>query len=635
MPPVFRSAGNDSNVAGASQFVAIPSLSGLKEFDICLAFLNLVGNADPTVVVAVTPPPGWTQLLRVQNNDTQLVVFWKYASPPEPPNWVWAIGSSDQHTGVAIAYQNVDLFVPVDATSIQRNPSSVNQPIAALVTSAPNTMLVVGIGTPATVAVTPPAGFSQRAIRSQAACQVQIAEHLQSFAGSVSGLQDTLGGAQTGVVAMVALRPSAGLHGLDEVREGLIDLLPPGSRDWMDLDPGGDWFIFYEAEAAALKKWAYDLSDTLRAELDPSGAFQKVPDWENALRLIRTRTALVGSLPARRAQVVSRLRESGASTRPNLRSIVGPLLGYADPTQVTILEVARAALATANTYSDLVGGAIPGPGTFTTHVNTFDDGAGVSRAGVQLTLDLTTTHLEQISVVVTGPPPVHNLANPGPVQHGTATFTAGSAEVVGIGTFFRSIFAPGMQISPTVGSTWLTIKSIQDDTHLILAANSPSSGTTVFYSRLAQAVLTWAAPIPGQPSGALIGKILLYANAGTPAVGNPVACQLLGQWTIAVSSSAAAGTVNSAALFVEGVGRDSAGNDGLGAEIFDWGVLIDRSLEGVVNPSDHDGVKAAMARFAQAHSLGNQSLIQISTIAGGVGAVPDDTYAIPDACIPA
>jgi hypothetical protein len=132
--------------------------------------------------------------------------------------------------------------------------------------------------------------------------------------------------------------------------------------------------------------------------------------------------------------------------------------------------------------------------------------------------------------------------------------------------------------------------------------------------------------------------VQLWASEGTlDTWGNPVGCELFGTWTVAVSSSGAAGTLTSSALFVEGTGRDSDGGDGLGAQIFHWGVQVDHDLEGEITPQDYDGARAALARFAQAHTLGEQALIFLPTDndPGNPGAIPDDLWAIPDACIPA
>jgi hypothetical protein len=106
--------------------------------------------------------------------------------------------------------------------------------------------------------------------------------------------------------------------------------------------------------------------------------------------------------------------------------------------------------------------------------------------------------------------------------------------------------------------------------------------------------------------------------------------QVAGVWTLQLSTSdGSAGTATGAALFVEGIGRES-GLDGLGAAIFYWAAVADPALMGP--NADLDAAKAAVRRIN--HATRNGSIVRASTVAGEVCVVPDEPAAIPDECIP-
>src|SRR5688572_27122784 len=128
----------------------------------------------------------------------------------------------------------------------------------------------------------------------------------------------------------------------EEVRSWLVSLLPPGVRDHYDLDHrASDVSRFFDALADAAKLFGPDVVDRLRDEVVPHRATEKLVDWEEALALTSTLASGGASLGARRAAILGRLRESGSYTLPNIQAIVGPLLGYLDPTQLSVVETDR------------------------------------------------------------------------------------------------------------------------------------------------------------------------------------------------------------------------------------------------------------------------------------------------------
>jgi hypothetical protein len=173
-------------------------------------------------------------------------------------------------------------------------------------------------------------------------------------------------------------------NSLNEVRRFLLNLLPPGAERLYSLVPGGDVFQLFDAFAATVKQFGFDLLDVLRAEITPAECIQRIPDWETALALASSQAALHGTTAQRRASILARLREVGGFTRALVRSVLAPLLGYADPSTVQLLNTNRAAMRAAHTYAGSVG-AQQTPGVFTANVF---DGGQVSKAGAQISITL-------------------------------------------------------------------------------------------------------------------------------------------------------------------------------------------------------------------------------------------------------
>jgi hypothetical protein len=180
---------------------------------------------------------------------------------------------------------------------------------------------------------------------------------------------------------------------LDEARRFLLNLLPPGAEPLYSLVPGGDAF------AAAVKQFGFDLLDVLRLEITPAECIQKLADRESALALVSTQAALHGTTEQHRAGVLSRLREAGGFTRPLVRAVIAPLLGFLNPATLQILNTDRVAMRATHTYTGSDTNQ-PTPGTF--RVAVIEDGQ-VTKAGAQLSIMLTTPALDQINLQLSTP----------------------------------------------------------------------------------------------------------------------------------------------------------------------------------------------------------------------------------------
>ena len=191
----------------------------------------------------------------------------------------------------------------------------------------------------------------------------------------------------------------------DEALDLIYQVLPAGMVRWMGLwDKDGDLYKFFSIIADMLRTYCFDFVDTLKAEIFPATTSQKIADFEDALALTTTPTAVYGTLAQRRAQVVGKLRESGAFTVTNTQSIVSPLLGYTNAANLVVIETDRSALRLLHSYP-FGASDVTLPASTTTRVS-FDvafDGGAVSGAGAHLIMVFDDSDLTPYSFTLTSP----------------------------------------------------------------------------------------------------------------------------------------------------------------------------------------------------------------------------------------
>ena len=177
--------------------------------------------------------------------------------------------------------------------------------------------------------------------------------------------------------------------------EALLGAFPPGVPERLAEGPGSPLaHLGAIGETLAASLGALDeLADSATPLTASAG---RLLDWERLFNLPVGR----GTLPARRAGVVSRLRARGAPTLAMVRGVLAPLLD-AEPASIVILEADRAALRELHTYEwagSLGFGLVAA--TFKIRVN---DDARVSGSGAQLDLTLTHDDVATITVQLTAP----------------------------------------------------------------------------------------------------------------------------------------------------------------------------------------------------------------------------------------
>jgi|GEM_PF-5469814 len=312
----------------------------------------------------------------------------------------------------------------------------------------------------------------------------------------------------------------------NEVRATLRSLFPPGDEELYAWD-NPESYVSRELEAVttAVRLKGTSAVDRVRQEFCPQASTEKAADWERIFSLSQSRTTVYGTLEGRRAQIVARWRESGASTQPHIQAALAAVFGY----EPQILEHSRAQMTAAHSY--------PLPNTpmllppFTAEGTTIRvaDNSRVSSGGARLTL-----------VVTTAPGQVLDLTLWGPTR---------------------------------ASVSWVTP-----------ASSSAAPRTLVFYGR---------------------------DFAGTEANG---------LWTLTLlNSTPAPARIDACSLFVEGIGRNASGAEGLAANLFEWTVLVDPARLGPT--ADLDFARQLVTRWNPAHCRGYLALMASS---GTPYAVFDD-----------
>ena len=137
------------------------------------------------------------------------------------------------------------------------------------------------------------------------------------------------------------------------LKEAIIGAFPPDVIDRVDWDDSPGQHV--EAVANVLQDKAVDPVEQLILDACPlTCGSARLRDWERALGLAGSKTALFGTLESRRRAVISRLREYGPPTIPMIQGVLAPLFDYSDPADVVVLECDRPTLRTAHTYTGVL-----------------------------------------------------------------------------------------------------------------------------------------------------------------------------------------------------------------------------------------------------------------------------------------
>ncbi len=395
---------SDSNPAGASQFVAIPVPVGVQCGD-----LAIVAIALPASGMTVTPPDsGWTQL--VQTDTTQafgVVVFWTMVLNLQQVNWVFALSSSVQATGVATVYRGTDSFAPIDASVALLSASGTSHAVAGVSTQQPAEEVVLFVAGAASGTYTPPSGWTEAAKKQQSGSSISAQHRQVQPAGALAGFSETFSASVLGASVVIALAPSPGTMTFADAYQRVFDSLPPGIDNVLDFTPGsGDFWKLTWAIGAVLKLFVFDLVDLLRSETLAHLSRYKLPDWEGLFGLRGSRVSQIGTIAARRAQVLGAWRSAAGqgSSIPVTQAVLTPLLGYNPSTLPLVIECDRSLLKLLHQYDTANGSDVSIPvGTTTLTIPVIGDGGKVAKMGAQLELAFATADTTLFSFTLTAP----------------------------------------------------------------------------------------------------------------------------------------------------------------------------------------------------------------------------------------
>lgn len=205
----------------------------------------------------------------------------------------------------------------------------------------------------------------------------------------------------------------------EEARAALLGAFPPDlPSDWGD-SPHAHVFAIAQTLADQAIARAFDVVDR-DASLLTCGS-DRLAKWEAALHIQSSRTARFGSVEARRRAVLARIREFGAPTAAMVRSVLGPLLDYADPEQLVLLECDRSALRAAHTYAGSKTVGIFGGATAAIWDYWVNDDGTPAPGCVQVDLWLTVANVALLAVDLVTPTGVTYRANYGTLGRGSRT----------------------------------------------------------------------------------------------------------------------------------------------------------------------------------------------------------------------
>jgi hypothetical protein len=404
----LRATAVDNDNTGAVDFVAVQQPIGVEDGDLLVCCVAVDQNLSSVTGLIVTPPDASWTLAAHSDRAGKIVnwVFWKYAIN-EPPRWVFSLSTTCDAQGIVAIYGGADGWQPVEAinsvlTDSSEATTSYHTPSSA--TSLNAEELVLFAAGEGAHSFTAPAGYELTAsVQNQGT--LAFLRQNKDAAGPVPAGTITYSVTGNGETTLVILRPSAATLSLDDVQGLLVGGLPTDANRVYDLDPGGDYYKLFRSIALASKQVLFDLVELARLEIAPRYARYKLPDWERVFGLTTTRTAQVGTVPARQNQVVSRWREAAGlgSTLDAISVVLGPLLGYNPTTPVQVLTTDRNLLRIEHSYekSETVAG-----GSSLLYNFTPVDGGMVSKGGARVQLEWGgdyTAYTGQVDVYLTAP----------------------------------------------------------------------------------------------------------------------------------------------------------------------------------------------------------------------------------------
>ncbi len=398
----LASFGYDNNLADGTGFCGIPQPVGVRDGDIVVVVLATIG-----ALATVAPPDdSWTKIAQTDTSQSLgLCAYW-HTALNDGPRYVFTMGAGVQPWGGVLVYRGVDPFQPIEAVAASINAAAATTTVASATAPLAGEEAIIFLAAAGDSAYTVPTGWREVVSSTEPGLAFSVLHRGLPVAGSVGVSSVALSGAFAGASITLILRPGVGLLSVDDVRGRIVDAFPAGVKNVYDLEPGGDYYLLFQAIALVMKEFAFDLLDLMRLEVIPSLSRYKLPDWERVFGLETTTAARVGTIPERQAQVVSAFRAAAGqgSSIPELQGVLAPLLGYVDSSDLQVVESSRATLTAAHTYVDSVETGTPPSGNppMVRELWIFDGGP-VAKMGARLCVKLSHTAVETVAISLTSP----------------------------------------------------------------------------------------------------------------------------------------------------------------------------------------------------------------------------------------
>jgi hypothetical protein len=135
--PAYQSK---AEASGTTNSLAIDKPTGTVQSDFLLATISARGNT------TITPPTGWTQVLRQNNGSETLAIFYRVVGATDGASYAFGLSASVGTAGAILRYTGADLSAPIDewGTSMGTTNNSITAP--AVVTTEDDTTVVRIVG---------------------------------------------------------------------------------------------------------------------------------------------------------------------------------------------------------------------------------------------------------------------------------------------------------------------------------------------------------------------------------------------------------------------------------------------------------------------------------------------------------
>ena len=224
MPSLVTQRGTYTG-AGVVATHNITNPGGFANGDVLVLVLSVSGGSS----TALTPPAGWTLRLRIDNGtDVSLFVYTKTAAS-EGAQWQFSANPAAEIAGDILSIAGGDPQAPFVLLNGQVNVSGTDAPFPDYATGSFADVALLFTAAVGNITFTSPTGYTELADVADATAPAPMACHVSrkvhGYPTSVSGLSDTLSGANLSVTASALVWTDQGV-----VRQLIETVVPVNAR---------------------------------------------------------------------------------------------------------------------------------------------------------------------------------------------------------------------------------------------------------------------------------------------------------------------------------------------------------------------------------------------------------------------